>query len=40
MVGRGFTITYAMLDNLSLKLAKKQKQGWASKFRFSKNNSR
>jgi len=36
MVGHGFTITYAMLDNLSLKPAKKQKQNWASKFGFSK----
>ena len=36
MVGDGFTITYAMLDNLSLKPAK-QKSSWASKFRFSKN---
>jgi len=36
MVGNGFTITYAMLDNLSLKPAKKQKQSWASKFGFSK----
>ena len=36
MVGHGFTITYAMLDNLSLKPAKKQKKNWASKFGFSK----
>ncbi len=36
MVGHGFTITYAMLDNLSLKPAKKQKKSWASKFGFSK----
>jgi len=36
MVGHGFTMTYAMLDNLSLKPAKKQKQSWASKFGFSK----
>jgi curved DNA-binding protein CbpA len=36
MVGHGFTITYDMLDNLSLKPAKKQKQGWASKFGFSR----
>ena len=36
MVGNGFTITYEMLDNLSLKSAKKQKQGWTSKFGFSK----
>ena len=36
MVGHGFTITYDMLDNLSLKPAKKQKQSWASKFGFSK----
>ena len=38
MVGHGFTITYEMLDNLSLKPAKKQKKSWASKFGFSKNN--
>ena len=37
MVGSGFTITYDMLDNLSLKPNKKQKSGWASKFGFSKN---
>ena len=36
MVGHGFTITYAMLDNLSLKPAKKQKQSWASRFGFKK----
>ena len=36
LVGHGFTITYAMLDNLSLKPTKKQKQSWASKFGFSK----
>ena len=36
LVGHGFTITYAMLDNLSLKPAKKQKQSWTSKFGFSK----
>ena len=36
MVGYGFTITYDMLDNLSLKPTK-QKNGWASKFGFSKN---
>ena len=36
MVGYGFTITYDMLDNLSLKSTKKQ-NGWASKFGFSKN---
>ena len=36
LVGHGFSITYAMLDNLSLKPTKKQKQGWASKFGFSK----
>ncbi len=35
MVGNGFTITYAMLDNLSLKPTK-QKSSWASKFKFSK----
>ena len=37
MVGHGFTITYDMLDNLSLKPTKKQKSGWASKFGFSRN---
>ncbi len=37
MVGHGFTITYEMLDNLSLKSTKKEKHGWASKFGFSKN---
>jgi curved DNA-binding protein CbpA len=37
MVGYGFTITYDMLDNLSKKPTKKQKNGWASKFGFSKN---
>jgi len=36
MVGHGFTITYEMLDNLSLKPTKKQKQSWASKFGFSR----
>ncbi|PJC49770.1 MAG: molecular chaperone DnaJ [Nitrosopumilales archaeon CG_4_9_14_0_2_um_filter_34_16] len=34
MVGHGFTITYDMLDNLSKKPTKKQKQSWASKFGF------
>jgi len=37
MVGDGFSITYDMIDNLSKKLTKKQKSGWASKFGFSKN---
>ena len=37
IVGHGFTITYEMLDNLSKKPTKKQKNGWASKFGFSKN---
>jgi len=37
MVGYGFSITYDMIDNLSLKPTKKQKSGWASKFGFSKN---
>ena len=37
MVGHGFTITYDMLNNLSKKPTKKQKNGWASKFGFSKN---
>ncbi len=37
MVGHGFTITYDMLDNLSKKPSKKQKNSWASKFGFSKN---
>jgi hypothetical protein len=36
MVGHGFTITYEMLDNLSMKPTKKQKQGWASKFGFKR----
>jgi len=36
MVGHGFTITYEMLDNLSLKSTKKRKQSWTSKFGFSK----
>jgi curved DNA-binding protein CbpA len=34
MVGHGFTITYDMLDNLSKKPTKKQKQSWASKLGF------
>jgi len=33
LVGRGFTITYEMLDNLSLN-APKEKKGWKSKFGF------
>ena len=37
IVGHGFTITYEMLDNLSKKSSKKQKNGWASRFGFSKN---
>lgn len=37
MVGRGFTITYDMLDNLSKKPTKKQ-NSWTSKFSFLKNN--
>jgi curved DNA-binding protein CbpA len=37
IVGHGFTITYEMLDNLSKKPSKKQKNGWASRFSFSKN---
>ncbi len=37
MVGHGFTITYDMLNNLSKKPTKKQKNGWTSKFSFSKN---
>jgi curved DNA-binding protein CbpA len=36
LVGRGFTITYDMLDNLSKKPSKKQ-SNWKSKFSFSKN---
>ena len=36
MVGHGFTITYEMLDNLSLKPTKKEKKSWASRFGFSK----
>ncbi len=37
MVGRGFTITYDMLENLSKKPTKKQKNGWMAKLGFSKN---
>ncbi len=37
LVGSGFTITYDMLDNLSKKSNKKQKNGWASKLGFSRN---
>ena len=37
LVGRGFTITYDMLNNLSKKPTKKQKSGWASRFGFSRN---
>ena len=37
IVGHGFTITYEMLDNISKKPSKKQKNSWASKFSFSKN---
>ena len=37
LVGHGFTITYEMLNNLSMKPSKKQKSGWASKFGFSRN---
>jgi len=37
MVGYGFTITYDMIDNLSMKPNKKQKSSLASKFGFSKN---
>lgn len=36
MVGYGFTITYDILDNLSKKSSKKQKNGWSSKFSFRK----
>ena len=37
LVGHGFTITYEMLDNLSKKPTKKQKNGWMSKLGFSKH---
>ena len=37
MVGDGFTITYEMLDNISKKSTKNNNNGWASKFKFSKN---
>ena len=37
LVGHGFTTTYEMLDNLSKKPTKKQKNGWMSKLGFSKN---
>ncbi|MBS3925225.1 MAG: DnaJ domain-containing protein [Nitrosarchaeum sp.] len=36
MVGNGFTITYEMLDNLSKKPTKNQKNKWGSKFKISK----
>ena len=36
MVGKGFTITYKMLDNLDKKTEKKSGNGWASKFRFGR----
>ena len=37
LVGHGFTITYEMLDNLSKKPTKNQKNGWMSRLGFSKN---
>ena len=37
MVGKGFTITYAMLDNLEKKSSKRVARGWASKFSFRKH---
>ncbi len=37
IIGHGFTITYEMLDNLSKKSTKKQKNGWGSKFSFFKH---
>ena len=37
IIGHGFTLTYEMLDNLSKKSTKKQKNGWASKFSFFKH---
>jgi len=35
MVGKGFTITYEMLNNFDKKAEKKPNSGWGSKFRFS-----
>ena len=37
IIGHGFTITYEMLDNLSKKSTKKQKNSWGSKFSFFKH---
>ena len=36
MVGKGFTITYKMLDNFDKKPEKKSGNGWASKFKFGR----
>ena len=36
MVGKGFTITYSMLDNFEKKSEKKANSGWGSKFRFKR----
>lgn len=36
MVGKGFTITYEMLDNFEKKAEKKPSSGWGSKFKFGR----
>ena len=36
MVGKGFTITYEMLDNFEKKAEKKPNSGWGSKFKFGR----
>ncbi len=36
MVGKGFTITYEMLDNFEKKAEKKNNSGWGSKFKFGR----
>ena len=36
MVGKGFTITYEMLDNFEKKAEKKSTSGWGSKFKFGR----
>ena len=36
MVGKGFTITYEMLDNFEKKAEKKPPSGWGSKFKFGR----
>jgi curved DNA-binding protein CbpA len=36
MIGKGFTITYSMLDNFEKKAEKKASSGWGSKFNFTR----